>query len=104
MLSSALSEPPIAAPLGDMVKPSLVGLTRAGLADALRGAEVSERDIRMRAGQLWSWIYFHGATSFDAMLNIGKPLQPRALTECFTLRPAKGRGRTGFASTELASG
>jgi 23S rRNA (adenine2503-C2)-methyltransferase len=65
-------------------KPSLVGATRAELADVFRGLGVAERDIKMRTAQLWHWIYFQGATSFDVMLNLGKPLRA-ALDENFTL-------------------
>ncbi len=56
-------------------KPSLLGLTRAGLADALGAVGVPERERRMRVTQLWQWIYFQGATSFDAMLNVSKVLR-----------------------------
>jgi len=64
--------------------PSLVGMTRARLGEALRAIDVPEREIRMRVGQLWQWIYFHGARDFAAMLNIGKPLRAR-LTEHYSL-------------------
>ena len=56
-------------------KPSLVGLTRAGLAAALAQIGVPERERRMRVVQLWHWIYFHGLSSFDGMLNIAKPMR-----------------------------
>ncbi len=59
------------------VKPSLAGMTRPELSDALRGVGVSEREAKMRVAQLWHWIYFQGVTSFDDMLNIGKPLRAR---------------------------
>ena len=91
MLLSPVCEPALDAPLVEAAakpsldKPSLVGLTRAGLAEALREAGAPEREIRMRVGQIWSWIYFHGAISFEAMLNIGKPLRG-ALEERFSLR------------------
>ena len=65
-------------------KPSLVGYTRAQLSDALGAVGVPERERRMRVGQLWHWIYFHGATSFDAMLNVSKVLRAK-LAEHFTL-------------------
>ncbi|RFB81304.1 23S rRNA (adenine(2503)-C(2))-methyltransferase RlmN [Methylovirgula sp. 4M-Z18] len=65
-------------------RPSLAGLTRAGLADALRGVGVPEREIKMRTGQLWHWIYFHGVTSFDTMLNVSKVLRA-TLADHFTL-------------------
>jgi 23S rRNA (adenine2503-C2)-methyltransferase len=63
---------------------SLVGLTRAQLADALRSMDLPERDIRMRVGQLWHWIYFQGVSDFDRMLNVSKALRTR-LAERFTL-------------------
>ena len=64
--------------------PSLVGLTRAGLAEALAAVGVPERERGMRVAQLWHWIYFQGATSFDAMLNVSKVLRAR-LAEAYTL-------------------
>ncbi|MHB8884169.1 MAG: 23S rRNA (adenine(2503)-C(2))-methyltransferase RlmN [Methylovirgula sp.] len=65
-------------------KISLVGSTRAELGDAFRSLGVPEREIKMRTAQLWHWLYFQGATSFDVMLNIGKGLRSR-LAETFSL-------------------
>jgi 23S rRNA (adenine2503-C2)-methyltransferase len=65
-------------------KPSLVGLTRAQLADALGSAGVPEAQRKMRVQQLWHWIYFRGFTSFDAMTSVSKELRA-ALAERFTL-------------------
>ncbi len=65
-------------------KPSLAGLTRAGLAQALAGVDVPEREMKMRVAQLWQWIYGHGATDFDAMLNVSKILRAR-LADAYTL-------------------
>ncbi len=67
--------------------PSLVGLTRTGLADALRAIEVPEREIRMRAGQLWHWIYFQGARDFSQMLNIAKGMRVRLADHFSLARP-----------------
>ena len=70
------------------VAPSLVGLTRAGLAEQLGRIGVPERERRMRAAQLWHWIYWRGAQDFDQMSNVGKGLRA-ALAGAFTLeRPA----------------
>ncbi|WP_370872330.1 23S rRNA (adenine(2503)-C(2))-methyltransferase RlmN [Rhodopseudomonas julia] len=57
------------------VRRSLVGLSRDELADALGEIGVPERQRRMRVNQLWHWLYLRGATSFDAMTNMGKELR-----------------------------
>ena len=63
-------------------------MTRVELAGVLHGLGLPEREIKMRVAQLWHWIYVQGATRFDAMLNIGKPLRA-LLAERYTLdRPA----------------
>src|SRR3954449_4377240 len=55
--------------------PSLVGLTRAQLADALGEVGVPEQQRKMRVQQLWHWIYFRGTQSFDDMTNVSKELR-----------------------------
>jgi 23S rRNA (adenine2503-C2)-methyltransferase len=65
-------------------RPSLVGKTRAQLAEALAAIGVPERERRMRVGQLWHWIYYQGSTSFDVMLNVSKALRAK-LAETYTL-------------------
>jgi 23S rRNA (adenine2503-C2)-methyltransferase len=57
----------------------LLGLTRPQLQAVLLEAGVPERQARMRAQQLWHWIYARGVTDFAAMANIGK--ETRALLE-----------------------
>jgi 23S rRNA (adenine2503-C2)-methyltransferase len=56
-------------------KPSLVGLSREQLGASLAAIGVPERQIRMRAGQVWNWLYLRGATDFAAMTNISKDLR-----------------------------
>ena len=56
-------------------KPSLLGLTRDRLADALRAIGVEEAKIRMRVNQLWHWIYLRGVADFAAMTNVSKDLR-----------------------------
>ena len=65
-------------------KPSLVGLSRAALADALGTIGVPEKQRKMRVQQLWHWIYFRGVTRFDDMTSVSKELRA-ALEEHFTL-------------------
>jgi 23S rRNA (adenine2503-C2)-methyltransferase len=64
--------------------PSLVGMSRMELAAALVAAGIPERQVRMRVGQLWHWIYVRGATRFSAMTNISKDLRS-ILEERFAL-------------------
>ncbi|WP_410795992.1 23S rRNA (adenine(2503)-C(2))-methyltransferase RlmN [Palleronia sp. LCG004] len=52
---------------------NLVGLTRDALREALIGAGTPERQAKMRAGQVWQWIYQKGVRDFDAMTNLAKP-------------------------------
>ncbi len=65
-------------------KPSLIGLTRAQLADALGEVGVPESQRKMRVQQLWHWMYFRGFTSFDEMTSVSKELRA-ALAGRFTL-------------------
>ena len=65
-------------------KPSLVGLSRDALAQALGEAGVPERQQRMRVQQVWHWLYVRGAQDFDAMTTLSKELRA-ALAQHFTL-------------------
>ena len=56
-------------------KPSLAGLGREGLRAALAAIGVPEKQLRMRVGQLWSWIYVRGVTSFEDMSDVSKDLR-----------------------------
>ena len=77
-MTAAAVAPRLAAP------PSLAGATRAELVDALAGIGVPERERRMRASQLWHWIYHRGVRDFSQMKNIARPLLDR-LAESWTL-------------------
>ena len=68
----------------DNTRTSLAGQDNEGLAAALEAIGIPERQRRMRQSQLWSWIYVHGARTFDQMTNLSKEIRAR-LTERFTL-------------------
>ncbi len=68
-------------------KESLVGLARDALADQLSKAGVPERQLRMRVGQLWGWMYVRGATSFDIMSDIAKDLREQLEAQFTLSRP-----------------
>jgi 23S rRNA (adenine2503-C2)-methyltransferase len=67
---------------------SLIGLDRAGLAGRMAELGVPERQTRMRARQLWSWLYVRGETDFFAMTDIAKDLRAE-LAASFTLSRPK---------------
>ena len=56
-------------------KPSLAGMTRAQLAEALGAVGVASAQQKMRVQQLWHWIYVRGAQSFDQMTSVSKELR-----------------------------
>jgi 23S rRNA (adenine2503-C2)-methyltransferase len=65
-------------------KPSLVGMTRTELGQALGRVGVAESQRKMRVQQLWHWIYFRGFTDFAAMTSVSKELRA-LLAEHYTL-------------------
>jgi len=67
------------APPSADAKPSLIGLDRAALKAALAAAGVAPGSANMRAGQVWNWLYVHGAPDFARMSNLAKDF--RALLE-----------------------
>jgi len=69
---------------GTETKTSLIGLTRPALQEVLALAGVPEKQRRMRASQIWAWIYHRGVSDFADMTNIAKDLRVR-LAEVFTL-------------------
>ena len=51
---------------------NIVGLTRAQLRAAFLDAGVPERQVNMRVGQVWAWVYHWGLRDFAAMSNLSK--------------------------------
>jgi 23S rRNA (adenine2503-C2)-methyltransferase len=56
-------------------KPSLIGLSRTELAERLGEIGVAPSQRKMRVQQLWHWLYFRGATSFDEMTSVSKDIR-----------------------------
>ena len=65
-------------------KPSLVGLSRAALGEALAAIGVPPAQVKMRVQQLWHWVYLRGAQDFDRMTSVSKDLRA-TLAQHFTL-------------------
>jgi len=65
-------------------KPSLIGLSRTELADRLGDIGVAPAQRKMRVQQLWHWLYFRGAQSFDDMTSVSKGIRAE-LAQHFTV-------------------
>jgi len=60
----------------------VIGLDREELAEVFRDLGESEKSLRMRANQLWHWIYHRGATDFSVMTTIARGLQEKLAETC----------------------
>src|ERR1700761_2325738 len=65
-------------------KPSLIGLSRAELSERLGEIGVAPRQPKMRVQQLWHWLYFRGARTFEEMSSVSKDTRA-GLMERFTV-------------------
>jgi 23S rRNA (adenine2503-C2)-methyltransferase len=68
-------------------KPSLLGLDREELGEALRGKGVPEKQIKMRVAQIWNWLYVRGISDFDHMANVSKDMREMLKTHFTIARP-----------------
>jgi 23S rRNA (adenine2503-C2)-methyltransferase len=53
-------------------KVNIIGLTRDQLREALLAAGSAEKQVKMRLGQIWQWVYHFGIRDFSAMTNLSK--------------------------------
>jgi len=56
---------------------TLIGLDRAEIIARLKDIGIPEKQCKMRAQQIWGWIYHFGVKSFDEMSNISKDLRAK---------------------------
>src|SRR5215468_12463748 len=68
-------------------KPSLVGLSRAQLTQALASIGVPAAQRKMRVQQLWHWLYVRGARGFDEMTSVSKDLRAELARHVTLARP-----------------
>ncbi|WP_420140270.1 23S rRNA (adenine(2503)-C(2))-methyltransferase RlmN [Sphingomonas sp.] len=87
--------PRAAAPRADG-RVDLIGLTREQLRDLLAEHGLEPKQAKLRAKQLWHWIYNRGATDFTAMTDIAKAMHPW-LAERFVI------GRPGVVEAQQSS-
>jgi 23S rRNA (adenine2503-C2)-methyltransferase len=67
--------------------PSLIGLSREALATTLAESGIPQNQVRMRAAQIWHWLYVRGATDFSAMTNMSKALREELAQKFRLARP-----------------
>ena len=65
----------------------LVGLSRPEIRAALETAGMEPRQAKLRAKQLWHWIYNRGATDFTGMTDIAKAQHPWLAERFVVSRP-----------------
>jgi 23S rRNA (adenine2503-C2)-methyltransferase len=70
--------------IGEMTQLPIVGLSVAELTGALQASGLQPQPARMRARQLWNWVYVHGARDFASMTNLAKDFRS-SMTEGFSL-------------------
>ena len=68
-------------------KPSLVGLSRAQLMEALASIGVPAAQRKMRVQQIWHWLYVRGARGFDEMTSVSKDLRAELARHVTLARP-----------------
>ena len=68
-------------------RPSLIGLSRAELAELLADIGVLPSQRKMRVQQLWHWIYFRGAESFEEMTSISRETRAQLAAHFTVDRP-----------------
>src|SRR6202171_1920705 len=68
-------------------KPSLIGLSRAEIAERLGAIGVAPAQRKMRVQQLWHWIYVRGARNFDEMTSISKEMRAQLDAHFTVARP-----------------
>jgi len=68
-------------------RPSLIGLSRGELAERLADIGVPAAQRKMRVQQLWHWIYFRGAESFEEMTSISRETRAQLAAHFTVDRP-----------------
>lgn len=65
-------------------KPTLIGLSREELGEALLEAGIAAKQVKMRVAQIWNWLYVRGVSNFADMANISKELR-ESLSKNYTI-------------------
>lgn len=82
MATTLISTPEIGTKSDTRIR--LPGLSRKEIAAQLTEIGIDPKKVRMRASQIFQWIYNFGVTDWDAMTNIAKPMR-ETFAKHFTL-------------------
>ena len=63
---------------------NILGFSKAEIKAELAKIGVEQKKLRMRASQIFQWMYHHGVTDFAQMTNIAKPMQAK-FAQAFSL-------------------
>ncbi len=84
---SAVPVPRAVTPRADG-KVELVGLPKAQIREALEAAGMEPKQAKLRAKQIFHWIYNRGVTEFEAMTDIAKAQKPWLVERFAITRPS----------------
>lgn len=65
----------------------LLGLTKSQIMDLFAGAGLDAKQAKLRAKQVFHWIYHRGETAFEAMTDIAKTMRPWLAERFVIARP-----------------
>ena len=69
------------------IKPSLIGMSREEMGDAVRELGIPEKQVKMRVSQIWHWLYIRGVSDFSYMKNLSKELRGQLAEKFDIARP-----------------
>ncbi len=87
MTQTAITPDLLALPRKKTGLPNIIGLTREALRAALIERGIPEKQAKMRAGQIWAWVYHWGITDFADMTNVSKDIRAMLAREFVIERP-----------------
>src|SRR3979490_3436772 len=82
-------------------KPSLVGLSRAEIAEQLGAIGVAAAQRKMRVQQLWHWIYVRGARTFGGTAKHYKEMRTQLEAHFTVARPEVGAALSRTRRTRI---
>src|SRR5256885_9733677 len=77
----------------------LVGLSKEQIRSELEAARLEPKQAKLRAKQIWHWIYNRGVSEFASMSDIAKPQRPWFAERFVISRPQRVEPQVPSAGT-----